>query len=69
MAVFWLLMISADVYANDPRAIKIAAAAYSLNELRDNWLKLTDLINRVPEVALGYPDRTRPEDEVAASEL
>lgn len=56
-------------YAADPRAIKIAAAAARLNELRENWLNPADLVERVPEVVAGYPDRILPKDDAAAKEL
>ena len=52
--------IPAADYAHDPRAVKIAAAAARLNELRENWLNPADLVKRVPEVVPGYPDRLLP---------
>ena len=52
--------IPAADYALDPRAIKIAAAAARLNDLRENWLNPADLVKRVPEVVPGYPDRLLP---------
>lgn len=61
--------IPAADYADDPRAIKIAAAAKRLNELRENWLNPADLVDRVPEVVPGYPDRILPKDDAAAKEL
>jgi type II restriction/modification system DNA methylase subunit YeeA len=61
--------IPAASYAADPRAIKIAAAAARLNELRENWLNPADLVKRVPEVVAGYPDRILPVSEAAAIEL
>jgi type II restriction/modification system DNA methylase subunit YeeA len=61
--------IPAADYAADPRAIKIAAAAARLNELRENWLNPADLVKRVPEVVAGYPDRILPVNETAAAEL
>ncbi|RIJ22305.1 class I SAM-dependent DNA methyltransferase [Henriciella barbarensis] len=57
--------IPAEVYADDPRAKTIAAAAARLNDLRENWLNPPDLIKRVPEVVEGYPDRILPVDEAA----
>lgn len=59
----------AILYGGDPRAIKIAAAAARLNELRENWLNPADLVDRVPEVVSGYPDRILPKDDAAAKEL
>ncbi|MGB3797250.1 MAG: DNA methyltransferase [Alteraurantiacibacter sp.] len=61
--------IPADDYAGDPRAQAIAAAAERLNELREHWLNPPDLVERVPEVVEGYPDRILPTDEAAAKEL
>lgn len=61
--------IPAAEYADDLRAIKIAAAAQRLNELRENWLNPADLVDRVPEVVPGYPDRILPKDDAAAKEL
>ncbi len=58
--------IPAADYAGDPRAIKIAAVAARLNELRENWLNPADLVKRVPEVVAGYPDRILPINEAAA---
>jgi type II restriction/modification system DNA methylase subunit YeeA len=58
--------IPAAAYADDPRAQSIAAAAARLNELRENWLNPPDLIERVPEVVPGYPDRILPKDDAAA---
>lgn len=61
--------IPAATYAADPRAAAIAAAAARLNTLRENWLNPDDLVERVPEVVPGYPDRILPRDEAAAKEL
>ncbi|SDQ14970.1 DNA methyltransferase [Pseudovibrio sp. Tun.PSC04-5.I4] len=61
--------IPADDYVADPRAVKIAAAAARLNELRENWLNPADLVDRVAEVVPGYPDRIAPKDGAAAKEL
>ena len=61
-------ILSTD-YADDPRAQSIAAAASRLNELRENWLNPPELVERVPEVVEGYPDRILPKDEAAAKEL
>ena len=61
--------ILAHNYATDPRAIKIAIAAKSLNELRENWLNPPDLVSRVPEVVKGFPDRILPIDDNAAKQL
>jgi hypothetical protein len=61
--------ISASAYASDPRAVKIADAAKRLNELREAWLNPPDLVQRVPEVAPGFPDRILPVDDKAAAIL
>ncbi len=61
--------IPAVDYADDPRAIRIAAAAKRLNELREAWLNPADLVERVPEVVPGYPDRILPVDDAAAAIL
>ncbi|MEX5596974.1 class I SAM-dependent DNA methyltransferase [Pseudophaeobacter sp. C1-32P7] len=59
----------ASDYVDDPRAQKIAEAAAELNRLRENWLNPPDLVDRVPEVVEGYPDRLIPKDDKAAKEL
>ena len=61
-------MPAAD-YADDPRAQNLATAAARLNELRENWLNPPDLVERVPEVVPGYPDRILPKDDAAAAVL
>ena len=60
------LDIPAADYAADPRAQAVAAAARELNEKREAWLNPPDLVDRVPEVVAGYPDRLIPKDEAAA---
>lgn len=61
-------ILAAD-YAGDPRAQAVAAAARELDEKREAWLNPPDLMERVPEVVEGYPDRLIPKDEAAAKEL
>jgi hypothetical protein len=61
--------IPAKDYADDPRAIAIAKAAKRLDELRNNWLNPPDLVDIMPEVVPGYPDRILPKTEAAAAEL
>jgi type II restriction/modification system DNA methylase subunit YeeA len=61
--------IPAKDYAADPRATAIAKAAKRLDDLRNAWLNPPDLIDIVPEVVPGYPDRTLPRNEKAAVEL
>jgi type II restriction/modification system DNA methylase subunit YeeA len=61
--------IPAKDYADDPRAVRIAEAARRLNELRESWLNPPDLVQRVPEVVPGYPDRILPVSDKAATVL
>jgi type II restriction/modification system DNA methylase subunit YeeA len=61
--------IPAKNYADDPRAIAIAKAAKRLDELRNAWLNPADLVDIVPEVVTGYPDRILPKNQKAATEL
>jgi len=61
--------ISAISYAANPHAQAIAAAARDLVEKRDLWLNPPDLIERVPEVVPGYPDRIIPRNPKAAAIL
>jgi len=61
--------IPAKDYENDPRAIAIAKPAKRLDELRNAWLNPPDLIDIVPEVVPGYPDRILPKNDKAAAEL
>lgn len=61
--------IPAANYADDPRAQKIAEAAAELNRLREAWLNPPDLVDRVPEVVAGYPDRLIPKNDQAAKVL
>jgi hypothetical protein len=56
-------------YADDPRAIAIAEVARRLNELREAWLNPPDLVERLPEVVPGYPDRIVPVSPKAAAIL
>jgi type II restriction/modification system DNA methylase subunit YeeA len=61
--------IPAKDYAKDSHAVAIAKAAKRLDELRNNWLNPPDLMDIVPEVVPGYPDRILPKNEKAAAEL
>jgi len=61
--------VPAKDYANDPRAIAIAKAAKRLDDLRNAWLNPPDLVDIVPEVVPGYPDRILPKNEEAAAIL
>jgi type II restriction/modification system DNA methylase subunit YeeA len=58
--------IPASAYADDPRAQAIAAAARTLNDLRENWLNPAEWVDRVPEIIAGYPDRIIPKPAHAA---
>jgi len=53
-------------YDLDPPALAIAEAARRLNELRAAWLNPPDLVERVPEVVPGFPDRIVPVNPKAA---
>ena len=59
----------ASAYGSDPRAVAIANAARRLDELRTDWLNPTDLVEIVPEVVPGYPDRILPKNAAAAAIL
>jgi hypothetical protein len=61
--------VPAAAYADDPRAVAIAAAARDLDEKREAWLNPPDLTMRVPEVVPGYPDRILPRNDRAAAIL
>ncbi|MFQ3623004.1 MAG: type IIL restriction-modification enzyme MmeI [Acetobacteraceae bacterium] len=61
--------LPAASFASDPRAIAIAEAARALVEARDRWLNPPDLVERVPEVVPGFPDRLLPRNEAAAKAL
>jgi hypothetical protein len=52
-----------------PAAPAIEAAAKRLDELRTAWLYPTDLVQRVPEVVAGFPDRIIAKDPKAARTL
>lgn len=61
--------IRAKDYDGNSRAVAIAKAAKRLDELRNAWLNPPDLVDIVPEVVPGYPDRILPKNEKAAAEL
>ena len=61
--------IPAADYAANPHAQRIAAAARALVEARDRWLNPADLVDRVPEVVPGFPDRLVPKNAAAAAML
>lgn len=61
--------LPAPSYADSPHAQVIAGAARELVEKRDAWLNPPDLVERVPEVVPGFPDRTVPRNPKAAALL
>jgi type II restriction/modification system DNA methylase subunit YeeA len=61
--------VPAASYAGDPRAQNIATAARALTEARDRWLNPPELVERVPEVVPGFPDRLLPKNPAAAAAL
>lgn len=61
--------VPAASYADNPHAQAIAAAARNLVEKRDLWLNPPDLVERVPEVVPGFPDRIVPRNAKAAAIL
>ena len=61
--------IPAENYESNSRAIAIAQSARSLDNLRNAWLNPPDLIDIIPEVVSGYPDRILATGEKAAAEL
>ena len=61
--------IPAADYANDTRAVTIAAAARRLVELRDRWLNPPEWVEWVDEPVAGYPKRPVARAEDAAKAL
>ena len=55
--------VPAEEYADDPRAMAIAAEARRLVELRDRWLNPPEWVEWVDEPVPGYPKRPVPRDE------
>ncbi|MBV9784306.1 MAG: class I SAM-dependent DNA methyltransferase, partial [Acidisphaera sp.] len=56
-------------YATDPRAQAIAEAARALVAARDRWLNPPELVESLPEVVAGFPDRLLPKDAAAEAVL
>jgi type II restriction/modification system DNA methylase subunit YeeA len=56
-------------FAEDPRAVKIATCAKTLNQLRQNWLNPPELIEFVQDEIPEFPARTVARNEKAANEL
>jgi type II restriction/modification system DNA methylase subunit YeeA len=61
--------LPAASYAQDPRAIAIAEAVRALTEARDRWLNPAELVEHVPEVVPGFPDRIVPRNAAAEQAL
>ena len=61
--------MSADTYASDPRAQSISVAARELVSARERWLNPPELVESVPEVVAGFPERLVPKNAVAAATL
>ena len=61
--------LPAATYAANPHAQAIATAAAELVARRDAWLNPADLVDRIPEVVPGFPDRIVPKNEAAAAVL
>ena len=61
-------MPAAD-YADDPRAVDIAAAARRLVELRDRWLNPPEWVEWIDEPVPGYPKRPVPTANAPLKEL
>ena len=61
--------LPAASFADDPRARRIAESARALLEARERWLNPSELVQRVPEVLPGFPDRILPRNAAAAELL
>jgi hypothetical protein len=61
--------IPAAAYAENHHAQAIARAARDLVAARDRWLNPAELVQCIPEVVPGYPDRIVPKDAAAAAIL
>jgi type II restriction/modification system DNA methylase subunit YeeA len=61
--------LAASTFQDDHRATAIAQGARRLDELRQRWLRPPELIDTIPEVVGGYPDRILPKNPKAADEL
>ena len=62
-------VIRAADYADDPRGVAIADAAWRLVELRDRWLIPPEWVDWVDEPVPGYPKPPVARNETAAKEL
>ncbi len=61
--------VPATDYAADPHARRIAEVARALVEARERWLNPPELVQRVPDVVPGFPDRILPRDAAEAELL
>ena len=61
--------VPAAAYADDPRAIAIAAAARRLVELRDRWLNPPEWVEWIDEPVPGYPKRPVPTADADLEQL
>lgn len=61
--------LPAQSYFSDPRAVTIAETARRLDNFRNNWLNPSDLVDIVPEMVAGYPDRVLPKNDEATAAL
>jgi len=61
--------VPADRYASDLKAQGIAAAAKELVLARDRWLNPPELVESVPEIVAGFPERLMPKNSTAAATL
>jgi type II restriction/modification system DNA methylase subunit YeeA len=59
----------APSYADDPRARAITDAAIALVAARYRWLNPPEMVDRVPEVVPGFPDRLVPKNAAAEQVL
>jgi type II restriction/modification system DNA methylase subunit YeeA len=61
--------IHASTFVSDRGAMDIAQASRELVAARDAWLNPPDLVERIPEVVPGFPDRIVPRNPKAAAVL
>lgn len=61
--------VKSNSYEMDPRAIKIADTAETLNRLRNNWLYPADLISEKADVVDSFPPRRVAKNAAAAKIL
>lgn len=61
--------VSSELFSANGIAEEIARGAKNLDQLRENWLNPSDLVERAPEVVPGYPDRILPKSQAAAEQL